>query len=215
MSARPDFIGKKFGALTVVKKLKANKHGEMEWLCICDCGNSKKTTSNKLTHGYTIQCDTCRRNIAASHIKRHGLTSSKIWNTYYGMKERCYSPKYSLYHRYGGRGIKVCDEWKNSFRAFAKWAFENGYSETLTLDRINNNGDYCPENCRWATVLEQANNRSTNRIVTVNGTDDTLANWVRKTNASYGYVRDKLNSGIDASLLIGYLMESGDTRVHI
>ena len=209
----PDLVGKRFGKLTVIEKLKANSHGEMTWLCVCDCGNTKVTTSNKLTHGYTIQCKRCKHYVAGEHIKRHGLTSSKLWNTYYGMKYRCNDPKCPLFYRYGGRGIKMCEEWEKSFVAFANWAQANGFDDKLTLDRVDNDGNYCPENCRWATVTEQANNRSTNRMVTVNGVSDTLANWVRKTNATYGYVRDKLDAGADPNTVIGYLIESGDTHV--
>jgi hypothetical protein len=113
------------------------------------------------------------------------------------MKTRCNNPNYELYHRYGGRGISVCVEWADSFIAFRDWAFSSGYSEELSLDRIDNNGNYCPENCKWSTVTEQANNRRTNRLVTVFGETDTLANMVRKTGTIYGTVQARLDSGWD------------------
>ena len=102
------------------------------------------------------------------------------------MKTRCYNPKYSLYHRYGGRGITVCDEWLNNFAAFRTWCFENGYDKNLTLDRINNDMGYSPDNCRFATVQEQANNRSTNRIISVYGENMTLAQASRKYGIKQG-----------------------------
>lgn len=182
---------------------------------MCDCGNERIATGYQITHGDVLSCKECRYKKAGEHIKRHGMCGTKLWSKYYSMKERCTSEKYSLYHRYGGRGIKVCKEWDESFESFVQWAINSGYKDGLTIERIDNDGDYCPENCRWATPTEQANNRSTNRIVTVNGKDDTLANWVRKTNASYCYVRDRLNAGDDPSKLIGYLIESGDTHYHM
>lgn len=105
----------------------------------------------------------CRKN------KRHRLY--EIWRS---MRQRCYYPKRKDYHAYGGRGIKVCDEWKNSFICFADWALNNGYSDTLTLDRINNDGDYCPENCRWATRREQDINRPNIMLVEYRGSIYTL-----------------------------------------
>ena len=111
------------------------------------------------------------------------------------MKTRCYNPKYSLYHRYGGRGITVCDEWKKSFVAFRKWALDNGWKENLSLDRINNDGNYEPGNCKWSTSVEQSNNRRTNRLLTFDGVTDSMANWSRALNIPYHVIRYRLEKG--------------------
>ena len=105
-----------------------------------------------------------------------------IWRT---MKQRCTNPNNYKYKNYGGRGIKVCDEWMADFKAFYDWAVTNGYREDLTIDRIDVDGNYEPSNCRWATYSEQANNRTTNRIITFNGEPMTMANFCRKHNLNY------------------------------
>jgi hypothetical protein len=209
----PDLVGMKFGKLTVFERLQSNNHGEMTWLCVCDCGNKKITTSNKLTHGLTVSCNECRYKIVASKNYKHGMEPINLWYRYTNMKDRCYNPNYELYHRYGGRGIKVCDEWLESFVPFKKWALENGYQEGLTLDRIDNDGNYCPENCRWATVREQANNRSTNRFVKVNNEVDTLANWVRRTGLPYWRAKDMINKGMSGDDVFGPYLKSEKTYV--
>ena len=111
------------------------------------------------------------------------------------MKTRCYNPKYELFSRYGGRGIAVCDKWNDSFAEFRKWAFSSGYSPDLTIERIDNDGNYCPENCTWADRIAQANNRHTNRILYLNGESDTLANWARKTGIPYWKLQDRIYRG--------------------
>ena len=109
------------------------------------------------------------------------------------MKKRCYNPKDKRFKNYGGRGIKVCDEWSNSFEAFYDWAMSNGYSEKLTIDRIDVNGDYFPENCRWATVKEQQRNTTRNHHVTAFGKTMTIAEWSEHTGISPGVIKDRLN----------------------
>lgn len=195
MSASPKLLGQRFENLTVVQKLKMNNHREMKWLCICDCGNMYKATSHGLTHGETVCCKECaKRKIAVSNTK-HGCEPIELWHAYTNMKTRCHNPKYTLYHRYGGRGITVCNQWSNSFVAFRDWALNNGWEKGLTLDRINNDGNYCPENCKWSTVQEQSNNRRTNRMLTKGGATDTMANWSRKLNIPYYVIQRRLYRG--------------------
>lgn len=178
----------------------------MTWLCKCDCGNEYAAKTNSLTHGKTTCCCDCKKKKIADANRKHGYYPKQLWNAYTNMKTRCYNPNYSLFHRYGGRGIKVCKEWKESFDAFLAWSLSNGYSKGLTLDRIDNDGDYCPENCRWATVIEQSNNRSTNRMICVNWTVDTLANWARRTGAKYSYVQHLLDKGMSGDDVFGQLL---------
>lgn len=206
MSASPDLIGKKFFSLTVLKKLSVDKHRETCWLCKCDCGNTYIAKSYGLTHGVTKCCRECTiKKIGEANVK-YGKYSKSLYHAYTNMKTRCGNPNYCLYHRYGGRGIKICEEWENSFGAFLEWSLKNGYSDELTLDRINNNGDYCPENCRWTTRVKQSNNRSTNRMVTINGETDTLANWARRSGIKYGTLQRRVEKGWPSDKLLLPLM---------
>ena len=192
--AKYQLVGKRFGKLKVEKELPANKHGEVVWLCQCDCGNTHIATSYNLMHNRTTQCRKCMFDQIAKSNTKHGCMPKRLHEIYTNMKTRCYNPNYELYHRYGGRGIKVCEEWIHSFENFRDWALSSGYSDSLTLDRRNNDGDYCPENCKWSSVIEQANNRHTNRILTCNGEQDTMANWARRTGLPYWLLQERLDN---------------------
>ena len=181
MSNTYDLSGKRFGMLTVTQRSsKKTPHGDALWECVCDCGKTKIATSHGLRYGNTTHCGCQKGKRISERVRRNGHEPIHMYRIWQNMKTRCYNPKYSLYHRYGGRGITVCDEWLHNFAAFRAWCFENGYDENLTLDRINNDMGYSPDNCRFATVQEQANNRSTNRIISVFGEDMTLAQASRK-----------------------------------
>lgn len=191
-----DLIGMRFGSLVVKSKLNINRHREMEWLCICDCGNSHKATSNRLTTGKTTCCHACAMKKISISNSKNGVEPKKLYNAFTNMKTRCYNKNYFLFHRYGGRGITVCDEWRNDFSAFRKWAFENGWDESLTLDRIDNDKGYSPQNCRWVDKTAQANNRSTNRYLEHNGERDTIANWSRRLNIPYYVLQHRMEKGL-------------------
>lgn len=154
-----DLTGNRYGRLVVIG-ICGHKGKRITWECKCDCGQKAIALGEDLKSGSTKSCG-CLRSEGNNY--KHGLTGSKLWNSYRAMKERCYLPTHIHYKNYGGRGISVCDEWRNSFEFFAVWALRNGYKEGLTIDRIDVNGNYEPNNCRWATMKEQQQNKRKNK----------------------------------------------------
>lgn len=156
-----DYIGKRFGRLTVIGRLPSRGHGKgTKLICRCDCGNETEVFASNLTRGHTTSCGCLKREIvAAGAHTTHGKRQTRLYEIWRSMKQRCTNPNKINYARYGGRGIKVCSEWMESFEAFYEWATTHGYKDDLSLDRINNDGNYEPGNCRWATPKEQAANR--------------------------------------------------------
>lgn len=138
------------------------------WNCLCLlCG---KIFEVRTSHFMRLQsCGCLRSKNLARLATRHGLSRSRVYKIYRGILQRCYNPKYTSYKDYGGRGITVCEEWRQSFEAFRDWALENGYTDELTIDRQDNNGPYEPENCQWVTMEKQGQNRRTTKKVEING----------------------------------------------
>ena len=158
-------IGKRFGRLTVIAESENKpKNRQATWVCQCDCGTIVPSVSGShLRSGNTKSCGCYKIDAIVERNSRHNLCYTRIHRIWSGMKNRCYNPNAQKYARYGGRGITVCDEWLNSLGAFKDWAIANGYADDLSIDRIDNDGNYCPENCRWSTPKVQANNRSTTK----------------------------------------------------
>ena len=158
MSSIINLTGKHFGKLTVIKRVN-NIGKRVTWHCQCDCGKIRNVMSTNLICGKTSSCG-CIRNAKTKETNtKHGLKNTRLYNIWVNMKQRCYNSNNPKYPIYGGRGIKICDDWKNYFFSFYNWAISNGYKENLTIDRMNVNGNYEPNNCRWITNQEQQKNR--------------------------------------------------------
>lgn len=164
-----DLSGKRFGKLIVIRRLREKeiKTNQYNWLCLCDCGNYIHASANKLKSGHTKSCGCSKYENSIGDITRtHGMSNTKIYHVYQSMLQRCFYPKNISYKNYGGRGITVCDEWagEHGFENFYKWAVKAGYDENKSraeqsIDRIDVNGNYCPENCRWADWATQVKNK--------------------------------------------------------
>lgn len=179
MGSKPitDLTGKRFGRLKVREMASYRKGRRVVWTCECECGNVIDIPGIYLTKKNGTKSCGCI-------VKKHGMFGTRIYNVWHTMKERCYVETQTSFPNYGGRGIKVCPEWQE-FIPFMEWSYENGYDENAergecTLDRIDPNGDYCPENCRWVSMSVQANNKTDNVYIEYNGVVDTLSNHARK-----------------------------------
>lgn len=159
-----DLTGARFDKLTVISRANTNsKSGNAMWVCRCECGSITEVIGSKLRSGYTKSCGCLRISDTAQ-----GYSKERVYRTWRGMHQRCYNQKHDKYKWYGGRGITICPEW-HDFITFRIWALENGYSDDLTIDRIDPDDNYCPDNCQWVDMKTQANNRSNNRILYFNG----------------------------------------------
>lgn len=188
MPAFIDLTGKRFGMLTVishafVRKSKSGRPDHM-WTCACDCGNETTVMGGNLRSGKTASC--------GCQLVKHGGKGTRLYSIWQAMKARCYKPSHVWYHRYGGRGITVCDEWLNNFAAFRDWAIANGYADTLTVDRIDNDKGYFPENCCWATQRQQIANRSNTIIFEFNGKKQNCQQWADEIGIPYGTLHHRL-----------------------
>lgn len=184
-------IGDQYGRWTVIGHAEQMADGRKRFLCRCQCGNVRAVRSDMLCGGESLSCGCLRLDKISTHKK----TSTRLYNIWHKMKERCYNPNHAHYINYGGRGIAVCDEWKNNFQAFYDWATQNGYQEHLTLDRIDNSKGYSPSNCRWASAVEQQNNTRRNRLLTMNGEVKSVAAWSRERHIPYSTIYSRLTSG--------------------
>lgn len=191
MRKSDDLSGERFGMLVAVAPVGENKHGQAMWSFVCDCGNHKTARGTQARQGAITDCGCSGKQRNIDRLTKHGMFGTRLYNIYFCMTRRCYDPKSKSYPRYGAVGVSVCDEWRNSVEKFMNWALENGYKDSLSIDRINGNLGYSPENCRWATHEEQQNNLKSNRRESFNGELLTIAQIARLTNQPYHRIYEK------------------------
>ncbi len=201
-----ELVGDKFGRLTVMEKIGANARGSMLWKCRCDCGNEVITETRCLRSGNTKSCgclksDSVRERTIIRNTT-HGERHTRLYRTWAHMVWRCENPNCDMYEHYGERGIRVCSEWRNSFEAFSDWAKNNGYDDTLSIDRIDVDGNYEPANCRWVTMEEQQNNKRNNHYLTFNGTTKTISEWAKETGIKSGTIQRRVSHGCPVEIAL-------------
>lgn len=191
-----DLTNKKFGKLIVIKRSE-KKSKKVYWDCLCDCGNIKSIASCHLLSGSIKDCGCLKKERISKLNYKHGESTTKLYRTYNHMKDRCYRETDTHYKNYGGRGIKICDEWlgENGYLNFSKWAKTNGYDEKFSIDRINVNGNYEPSNCRWVGIKKQSNNKTNNHYLYYNGQKYTLTELANKFNIKQETLRKRLKLG--------------------
>ena len=181
-----DLSGMKYGFLTVLSYAYTGKNRKTFFLCKCECGKEKAVESSHLKDGHTTSCG-CKKITQ----RTHGCSKTRLYTIWRGLMQRCRNKNNKGYKNYGGKGIDVCVDW-NSFVAFREWALCNGYTDSLTLDRINNFGNYEPSNCRWATMKEQQNNRTNNIHLAAYDKILTIAEWSRITGLAYETIWNRI-----------------------
>lgn len=188
MSLCEDLTGKRFNKLVVLHRVENGKGDKSRWKCVCDCGNETTVSGINLKTGAVKSCGCLR------HMKHntHHLSNTRLYRIWNAMKNRCYLKTHHAYSYYGARGITVCDEWKDSFESFYDWAISNGYSENLTIDRINNSEGYYPGNCKWVTREEQVNNRRSCIRITYNGETKNLMQWCKLLDLPYKLINQRM-----------------------
>ena len=187
-----DITNQKFGKLTALNREENDKHGQARWKCICDCGNIIITSSHSLRSGHTKSCGCTRNDKIKMQNYKHGMSNTRLFHIWMGLKHRCTNPNFCDAKLYSERGITICDEWKNDFTAFYDWSMLNGYNDSLSIDRIDSNGNYCPQNCRWANHYVQANNRRNSNIVTYHGNSNNLDDMCRSLNVNSKVIRSRM-----------------------
>ena len=171
-----DMVGEEYGRLTVLS-FDGVRKGHYYWKCVCECGNEVVVDGGMLRSGNTKSCGCYQRERTSSANKTHGDTGERLFGIWMGMKDRCYNANCPGYRYYGGKGVTVFDGWRYDYPAFKSWSYANGYADSLTIDRIDVNGSYCPDNCRWITLKEQQNNKTVNHLVIYHGKSRTVSEW--------------------------------------
>lgn len=205
-----DITGVKFGRLLAVKPvdkdIKTNKSNEKYWLCECDCGRTTIVSGRALRNSSIKSCGCLNIERSKQSNTTHNKSNTRLYRIYYSLKRRCYKATSKDYNNYGERGITIYDKWlgKKGFINFYNWSIENGYSDELTIDRIDVNGNYEPNNCRWVTPMINSNNKRNNVYILFNGERKTIAEWARVYGMNYSTLRRRISKykwSIDKALL--------------
>ncbi len=183
MGKTSDLTGQKFGRLKVIgrapNRIDASGKNRIYWECECECGTIAEVASDSLRSGRQQSCGCYKREYLHKAKSSHQETKSRLYGIWLAMKRRCDTDTLPCYKDYGGRGIQVCDEWVSDYTSFRNWAIQNGYNDGLSIDRIDNDGNYTPDNCRWVDSVAQANNRRSNHLLTLNGETHNITEWAK------------------------------------
>lgn len=196
-------IGQRFERLIVIEYAGRDKGYHSKWLCKCDCGNRVIVAGYNLKSGAIQSCGCLRSEQVARLNYTHGDSKTRLYSIFTNMISRTENPNATAFNIYGGRGITICQEWRHNFSAFKKWALSHGYGNNLSIDRIDNNKGYSPENCRWVTNSTQFNNRRSNCKITFDGETKTRAEWAKIKGINYHTLCTRLRDGwtIEQALL--------------
>lgn len=209
MGAALDLTGKRFGRLVAIKRgedeLRKDGRHNSTFICQCDCGNIVRVVSSRLKSGNTQSCGCLHKQKTSEINKSHGMRNTRIYGIWCRMKQRCYNPNSIDYKEYGGRGISVAEEWKNSFENFMEWSMISGYSDNLTIDRKDNERGYSPDNCQWVSRSIQSNNKRNNRKISFNGKIQNISEWAKETGISRATIAKRID-------ILGWSVEDALTK---
>lgn len=192
--------GEVYGNLTVISECVPRIYSgypHRVFMCQCKCGETKEILLSKIRTGHTISCGCYKKEVFIKHHHTHNMSNTKFYRLWNGMKNRCYLKSDKDYKNYGSRGISVCEEWRKDILSFYNWAIDNGYKNGLSIDRIDNNGSYEPNNCRWITNAEQSHNKRNNVNIKIDGITKCLSEWCRIFNVSRSTATNRLHNGYD------------------
>ena len=188
-----DLTGKTFGYWTVISRTVNSKEGRSMWMCRCKCGTERAVRGYNLRNGTSKSCGCLSAEMTKERSTTHGMTGTRLYKIWGQMIQRTTNKNDPWYSYYGGRGIVVCEEWRNSFEPFKAWAVENGYKDNLTLDRRNNEEGYSPENCRWVTRAVQEENTRRTHFLTYKGKTKSITEWAKATGIKRSVLYDRIN----------------------
>ena len=195
LNFKEDLSGKRFGRLIVVSYAGQDLKGHSSlWDCRCDCGKTKIVRRKSLKNGETTSCGCYSSECTSARFKKHGFKNHRLYIIWKSMRQRCNCITNQRYHDYGGRGITICQEW-DEFTEFYSWAMANGYNSTLTIERKEVNGNYCPENCTWILPELQSSNRRNNHRLTFDGQTKTISEWSRDMGGDFNLVYRRIKRG--------------------
>lgn len=202
MSKFIDLKGQRFGKWRVVEKGENTNGRQPRWLCLCDCGTISLVQGGNLRNGHSRSCGCLRKELLRKRRTKHGLGNHKLYSVWHGMNDRCNRVNNISYKSYGARGITVCENWRNNFKDFYDWAITNGYARNLQIDRIDNDGNYEPKNCRFVNRKQQSRNRRDNVYCEINGEKKCIAEWAEISGILSATVQWRYKHGVRGKNLL-------------